>query len=500
MTVQPTSNSTMAVLRGVRRRDLLLEDALIDGQWAGGDEELRFQVLNPADQAMLAQVADCGGGEAARAVDAAYTALATWRKTTPKTRAGVLRAWHGLLMAHQEDLARIISLEQGKPLAEARGEVAYGASYAEWFAEEAVRSDGEIITSPDGRRMTAVREPVGVVAAITPWNFPIAMLARKIAPALAAGCTVVVKPAEDTPISALAIAKLAHEAGVPDGVINVVPASRGRAAEVVDVWLADPRVRKLSFTGSTTVGKHLARGAADTVKRLSLELGGNAPLIVFDEADLDLAVRGAMTAKFRNAGQTCVSPNRFFVQAGVHDAFVARLADAVRALRVGGADEAGAQIGPLINQKAVDKVAAHIDDALRGGAQLVVGGRRHALGGGFFEPTILTDMTAGMAASCEETFGPVVAIQKFDTEDSVIAAANDTPYGLAAYVFTSDHRRIARVSAAIETGMIGINEGAISSEVAPFGGVKQSGYGREGSSHGLAEYQVIKYLCEGGLD
>jgi len=482
------------------RRDLIRADAFINGAWtpsAGGD---RFAVLNPADESLIAEVADGGRDEALAAVDAASAALPAWRALPAKARAAVLRRWFATLEAHAEDLATLISLEQGKPRAEALGEVAYGAAYVQWFAEEAVRSDGEVIAPPSpDRRLLAVREAIGVVAAITPWNFPIAMLARKVAPALAAGCTVVAKPAEDTPLSALAIALLAAEAGVPPGVFNVVPASRQRAADISAVWLADERVRKVSFTGSTAVGKMLAAGSAQTLKRLSLELGGNAPFIVFDDADLDAAVAGAMSAKFRNAGQTCISPNRLLVQAGIHDAFAERLAQAVAALEVGPAGAPGSQIGPLINTRAVAKFIDHVDDARAHGATLLAGGAAHRLGGAFVQPTVLSGMTTAMAAAHEETFGPLASLYRFETEDQAVALANDTPFGLAAYFYSKDMARVWRVAEALEVGMVGINEAAISNEAAPFGGVKQSGYGREGGSHGLADYQIIKYLCIGGL-
>lgn len=500
MTDPTSSTPTTRLSAALSRQDLLIGEAFIGGLWTGARDGRTYEVTGPADGALAARVADCGADDAVAALEAAAAALPAWRATPARARAQVLKRWHALLLAHQDDLARLISLEQGKPLAEAVGEVAYGAAYVEWFAEEAVRSDGEILSAPVAdRRMSAVREPVGVVAVVTPWNFPIAMIARKIAPALAAGCTVVGKPAEDTPLSALAIARLAQEAGVPDGVLNILPASRERGAQVVGVWLDAPQVRKLSFTGSTAVGRFLAERSAGTLKRLSLELGGNAPFIVFDDADLEVAVRGALAAKFRNAGQTCVSPNRFLVQAGVHDSFVARLSAAVSALKVGAADEPGAQIGPLINEKAVAKVEAHIADATSRGARVVLGGARHPLGGTFFQPTILTGVDSGMQATCEETFGPVVSVMAFETEAEAVAIANATPFGLAAYVFTDARKRIARVVSALETGMVGVNEGAISSEIAPFGGVKQSGYGREGSRHGLLEYQSLKYVCEGDL-
>ncbi len=386
---------------------------------------------------------------------------------------------------------------------ESRGEVQYGAAYVEWFAAEAVRICGDIVAEPmPGRKMLVLKEPVGVVAAITPWNFPLAMIARKIAPALAAGCTVVAKPAEDTPLTALALVYLAELAGVPAGVLNIVTASRERTPEVVDVWLADSRVRKITFTGSTPVGKHLARESAATLKKLSLELGGNAPFIVFEDADLDAAVEGLMASKFRNGGQTCVCPNRIYVHEAVHDDFVERLARRVGALKVGPASEAGSQIGPMINARAVDKIARHVEDAVARGARVVTGGRRVRTGDGphYYAPTVLVGATPEMALSCEETFGPVAPIFRFASEDEVIGHANDTPFGLAAYFYSNDVRRIWRVAQALETGIVGINEGAIAAEAAPFGGVKESGYGREGSRHGLDDYLHLKYLCQGLLD
>ncbi|HEM7891178.1 TPA: NAD-dependent succinate-semialdehyde dehydrogenase, partial [Burkholderia cepacia] len=414
----------------------------------------------------------------------------------------ILRAWHAAIVAHTDDLAKLMSREQGKPLAEARGEVAYGASYVLWFAEEATRTYGDLIPQQQrGKRLSAVKEPIGIVAAITPWNFPLAMIARKIAPALAAGCTVVAKPAEDTPLTALALAFLAQEAGVPPGVLNLIAASRERGIDAVADWLADGRVRKITFTGSTPVGKLLARESAATLKKLSLELGGNAPFIVFDDAELDAAVDGLMAAKFRNGGQTCVSPNRVYVQAGVYDAFAAKLAARVAALKVAPATDPAAQIGPMINARAVDKIARHVGDAVERGARVLTGGKRLAeLGANYYAPTVLADATADMQLTCEETFGPIAALFRFDTEDEAVDAANDTPFGLAAYFYTQDVRRIARVSARLETGIVGINEGALASEAAPFGGVKESGYGREGSRYGLDDYLSIKYLCQGGLD
>jgi succinate-semialdehyde dehydrogenase/glutarate-semialdehyde dehydrogenase len=401
-------------------------------------------------------------------------------------------------------LAKIISMEQGKPLGEARGEVAYGASYVEWFAEEAVRAYGDIIPAAvAGRRMIVVKEPLGVVAAITPWNFPLAMLARKVAPALAAGCTVVAKPAEDTPLTALALARLAEEAGLPAGTVNVVTASRGNAAGTVGVWLADPRVRKITFTGSTAVGKELARGSADTLKKLSLELGGNAPFIVFEDADIKAAVEGLMRAKFRNGGQTCVSPNRVYVHEAVYQEFARQLAARVAALRVGPAILPDSEIGPMINSRAVDKIERHVRDAIARGATLLTGGRpvRNEIADGpnYYAPTVLGDATHQMALGSEETFGPVVALFRFRSEEEVVRHANDTPYGLAAYFYSRDVSRIWRVAGRLETGIVGINEGAFASEAAPFGGIKESGYGREGSRYGLDEFLATKYLCQGEL-
>ncbi|MEO8060327.1 MAG: NAD-dependent succinate-semialdehyde dehydrogenase [Burkholderiales bacterium] len=483
------------------RREELLPGRNYIGRWCDAEEGRRFDVTDPATDAVVASVPDSGAADARAALDAAHAAFATWRAVPAKQRAQILKRWNDLIVAHQEDLGRLISREQGKPLAEGRGEVTYAASYVEWFAEEATRVNGDVIPAPVvGRRMFALKEPVGVVAAITPWNFPAAMIARKIAPALAAGCTVVCKPAEDTPLTSLALVKLAEEAGVPAGVLNIVTASRQRAAEVVDVWLDDPRVRKITFTGSTPVGKHLARRSADTLKKLSLELGGNAPFIVFDDADLDAAVDGLMTGKFRNGGQTCVSPNRVFVQAGVHDRFVDKLGARIKALKVGPASDEGSQIGPMINAKAVDKIERHVKDAVDGGARVVVGGKRLAeLGPNFFAPTLLVGADATMACTCEETFGPVVPVTRFETEEEVVAAANGTPFGLAAYFYSQDVSRIWRIADALETGLVGVNEGALAAEAAPFGGVKESGYGREGSVHGLDDYLALKYVCQGNL-
>ena len=483
------------------RADLIRTRNFIGGRWIDLTGRT-FGVRDPSNDSMVAEVVDSNASDAKAAVDAAHAALPSWRAAPARARAQVLKRWHALILRHQEDLARLISREQGKPLAEARGEILYAASYVEWFAEEATRSYGDVIPEAvRGRKMLVVKEGVGVVAAITPWNFPAAMMARKVAPALAAGCTVVAKPAEDTPLTSLALAVLADEAGVPAGVLNVVTASRSRAAEVVDVWLADARVRKITFTGSTPVGKHLARESSSTLKRLSLELGGNAPFIVFDDADVDASVEGLMAAKFRNGGQTCVSPNRVYVQAAVHDAFVDKLVGCVAALRVGPASDAASQIGPMINRQAVRKIESHIADALAHGASVVVGGTRvlENQGPNYIAPAVLTGATAAMQLAKEETFGPLAAIFRFDTEEEVLAAANDTPFGLAAYFYSRDIKRIWRVGGAIECGIVGINEGLVSSETAPFGGIKESGYGREGSRRGLDDYMDVKYLCQGGL-
>lgn len=484
------------------RPDLQRTGNFIAGEWLAPEAGRSLDVTDPATGGVIAAVPDSNAADARAAVDAAHAAFPAWRKTPAKQRAQILKRWNDLVLAHQEDLGRLISREQGKPLAEGRGEVAYAASYIEWFAEEATRPNGEVIPAPvAGRRMFALREPVGVVAAITPWNFPAAMIARKIAPALAAGCTVVCKPAEDTPLTSLALVALATEAGVPPGVLNIVTASRERTPEVVDAWLDDARVRKITFTGSTPVGKHLARRSADTLKKLSLELGGNAPFIVFEDADLEAAVEGLMQAKFRNGGQTCVCPNRVFVHESVHDRFAELLVARVGALQVGPASDAGAQIGPMINDRAVEKIERHVQDAVARGARVLTGGTRlPQLGANYFAPTVLADADATMACACEETFGPVAPLTRFSNEAEVIAQANDTPFGLAAYFYTNDLRRVTRVADALETGIVGVNEGALAAEAAPFGGVKDSGYGREGSVHGLDDYLHTKYVCQGQLD
>ncbi|TDQ85275.1 NAD-dependent succinate-semialdehyde dehydrogenase [Paraburkholderia silvatlantica] len=480
---------------------LIRSGNFIDGQWVSAASGTRFAVTDPATGKTIAEVADSDANDARAATDAAARAFPAWRDTLPAERAAVLRRWHALIVANAGELGQLISLEQGKPLHEGRGEAMYGASYVAWFADEATRIYGDLIPQQQrGKRMSAVKEPVGVVAAITPWNFPLAMIARKIAPALAAGCTVVGKPAEDTPLTALALAMLAHEAGVPPGVLNLICASRERGVTAVADWLADSRVRKITFTGSTPVGKHLARESAGTLKKLSLELGGNAPFIVFDDADLDAAVDGLMAAKFRNGGQTCVCPNRVYVQSGVFERFADKLATRVAALKVAPATDPAAQIGPMINARAVEKIARHVDDAVSRGARVLTGGKRLAeRGPNWYAPTVLADATPDMQLSCEETFGPVVPLFRFDDEAEAIRAANDTPYGLAAYFYSQDVRRIDRVARQLEAGIVGLNEGALASEAAPFGGVKESGYGREGSKYGLDDYLSIKYLCQGGL-
>ncbi|MDG4575953.1 MAG: NAD-dependent succinate-semialdehyde dehydrogenase [Defluviicoccus sp.] len=477
---------------------LMRDQAAIDGQWIAADNGATFAVSNPADGSVIAQVSDLGQAETARAIEAANRAFPAWRSRTAKERSRILRRWFELITAHQEDLAVLMTLEQGKPLAESRGEIAYGAAFVEWFAEEAKRIEGDIIPATvPGRRLFALKEPIGVTAAITPWNFPIAMITRKVAPALAAGCTSVVKPSKLTPLSALALAELANEAGVPAGVLNIVPSAA--AATVGHELCTNPIVRKISVTGSTEIGRLVMRLSADTVKRLSLELGGNAPFIVFDDADLDAAVAGALACKYRNSGQTCVCANRILVQDAVYDAFAAKLGEAVAALKVGPGLEAGVQQGPLINAAAVAKVEEHIEDAVSAGATVITGGRRHTRGGTFFEPTVLADVTPKMKIAKEETFGPVAPLFRFQAEEEAIAMANATEFGLAAYLYARDVGRIWRVAEALEYGMVGVNEGIISTEVAPFGGVKQSGIGREGSRYGIDEYLEIKYVCLGGL-
>ncbi|WP_249209261.1 succinate-semialdehyde dehydrogenase [Magnetospirillum sulfuroxidans] len=477
---------------------LLRAQAYVGGAWVDADSGATFPVSNPADASLIGAVPDMGAAETARAIAAANAAWPAWRAKTAKDRANILRKWYDLILANADDLAVLMTTEQGKPLAEARGEVVYGANFLEWFAEEAKRVYGDTIPAHGAdKRILVLKEPIGVVAAITPWNFPIAMITRKCAPALAVGCPVVVKPAEDTPLSALALAVLAERAGVPAGIFNVVTARHGAA--IGGELTGNPLVRKLSFTGSTQVGKLLMKQCADTVKKVSLELGGNAPFIVFDDADLDAAVQGALASKYRNAGQTCVCANRLLVQEGVYDAFTAKLAAAVAAFKVGPGLGGDSQQGPLINQNAVEKVERLIGDAVAKGAKVVLGGKRHALGHGFFEPTILTEVTPDMDVARQEIFGPVAPLFKFKTEAEAVRMANDTEFGLAAYFYARDIARVWRVAEQLEYGIVGINEGIISTEVAPFGGVKESGIGREGSKYGTDDFVEIKYLCLGGI-
>jgi succinate-semialdehyde dehydrogenase/glutarate-semialdehyde dehydrogenase len=472
----------------------------IGGQWEAAADGREFAVKDPATGTCVAMVSNMGAVETARAISAAEAALPAWRALTARDRSQKLKAWCQLILNHADDLARLMTSEQGKPLAEARGEVIYGASFVEWFAEEAKRVYGDVIPSPvSGRKLLVFKEPIGVVAAITPWNFPLAMITRKCAPAMAVGCTVVAKPAEATPLTALALAALAQQAGIPAGVFNVVVGDAAAAPAIGQVLCADPRVRKLSFTGSTEVGRILLRQSADTVKKLSLELGGNAPFIVFDDADLDAAVEGAMASKYRNAGQTCVCANRIYVQDSVYDAFAAKLTEKVRALRVGPGTQSGVHIGPLIEQAALEKVRSHVADAVAGGARVLVGGASHELGGLFFQPTVLADVTPSMLISREETFGPVSPLFRFSSEDEAVRLANDTEFGLAAYFYARDVGRIFRVSEALESGMVAVNTGSFSNEVAPFGGVKQSGLGREGSKYGIDEFLEIKQVTIAGL-
>ena len=479
-------------------QSLLRMDAFVDGRWCEADDGGRFDVTNPATGRVIGRLPDMAAAETRVAIDAANAAWPEWRGKTAKERAAILRGFYFLVLENQEDLAQLTTAECGKPLAESRGEVAYGASFVEWFAEEAKRVYGDVIPPPyNDRRIVVVKQPIGVCAAITPWNFPIAMVTRKIGPALAAGCPIVLKPAEKSPLCALALAELATRAGVPAGVFSVVTTSSG--AKVGNELTANPIVRKVSFTGSTAVGKVLMRQCAETVKQVSLELGGNAPFLVFDDADIDAAVAAAMAAKYRNSGQTCVCVNRFLVQAGVYAEFLKRLTVAVDALRVGNGVEEGITQGPLVDAAGVAKVEAHVEDAIAKGARLVTGGKRHPLGGNFYQPTVLADITKEMKIAAEETFGPVSALMRFASEEEAIALANATQFGLAAYCFTRDAARVWRVAEALEYGIVGVNEGIISTEVAPFGGVKQSGLGREGSRYGIEEYLEIKYICMGGL-
>ena len=482
----------------LKEMTLLRNQGYIDGKWVAADSGKTFKVTNPATGKTIVEVADMGGAETKRAIDAANRALPGWRAKTAKERAAVLRKWFDLIMANADDLALLMTSEQGKPLAEARGEVVYGASFIEWFAEEGKRTYGDVIPTfrPD-TRVLVLKQPIGVCAAITPWNFPIAMITRKLGPAFAAGCTAVAKPAALTPLSALALVELAERAGMPPGVFNIVTGFGKHSSEIGLEMCTNPIVRKVSFTGSTEVGRILLRQSADTVKKLSLELGGNAPFIVFDDADIDAAVDGAIASKYRNAGQTCVCANRIYVQDGVYDAFAKKLAAKVAEFKIGDGTQAGVTIGPLIEPSALEKVESHIADAVAKGAKIATGGKRHALGGLFFEPTILTGVTQDMAVSKEETFGPVAPLFRFKTDDEVIAMANDSEFGLASYFYSRDVGRIFRVAEALESGMVCVNSGILSTEVAPFGGVKQSGLGREGSHAGLDEYVELKYVLLG---
>jgi succinate-semialdehyde dehydrogenase/glutarate-semialdehyde dehydrogenase len=477
---------------------LFRQQAYIDGEWVDAVGGATIPVEDPATGEKLGTVPRMGAEETRRAIEAAAHAFPSWRARTAKERAQILRRWYELMMTNQEDLARLMTAEQGKPLAESKGEIAYAAAFIEWFGEEGKRVYGDTIPAhgPD-KRIVVLKEPVGVTAAITPWNFPAAMITRKAGPALAAGCTMVVKPASQTPYSALAMCELAERAGVPRGVLSCVT---GTAKEIGGEMTGNPIVRKLTFTGSTEIGKLLMAQCAGTVKKISLELGGNAPFIVFDDADLEMAVKGAIASKYRNAGQTCVCANRILVQDGVYEAFARRLAETAGAMKVGSGFEPGTVIGPLIDMRAVEKVESHIADALQKGAHIVAGGKRHAMGGSFFEPTVLTDVTADMIITREETFGPVAPLYRFKSEDEAIQMANDTEFGLAAYFYARDIGRIWRVAEALEYGIVGINEGIISTEIAPFGGMKESGIGREGSKYGIEEFLEVKYLCMGGID
>lgn len=475
---------------------LFRQQARINGKWVDADSGATTKIYNPSNGELLGEVPNMGQAETRRAIAQAEAAMPAWQALTAKERGNRLRKWFDLMMENQEDLGRIMTLEQGKPLPEAKGEIAYAASFVEWFAEEAKRVNGETLPGhqPD-KRILVIKQAIGVAAAITPWNFPAAMITRKVAPALAAGCAMVVKPAPQTPFSALALAELADRAGIPDGILNILPADVDNAREVGAEMCANPTVRKLSFTGSTAVGSKLMEQCAPTIKKLSLELGGNAPFIVFDDADLDAAVEGAMLSKYRNAGQTCVCANRIYVQESVYEAFTEKLSKAVKELKVGDGFEEGVTIGPLINQEAVDKVNRHLEDALSKGAKIHTGGEPHPKGGTFMTPTIITGATQEMQLATEETFGPLAPLFKFKDEDEVVRLANDTEFGLAAYFYAKDLGRVWKTAEALEYGMVGINTGIISTEIAPFGGVKSSGLGREGSHHGIEEYLEMKYLC-----
>ncbi|MGZ5817635.1 MAG: NAD-dependent succinate-semialdehyde dehydrogenase [Burkholderiaceae bacterium] len=477
---------------------LLRSQTYINGEWVEGAAS--FKVINPATGELITSVPNLGAKETEAAIKAAQAAFPSWSAKSGKARAAIMRTWFDLLIDHADDLAALMTAEQGKPLAEAKGEVTYGASFIEWFAEEAKRVNGDVLASPwTNSRMITLKQPIGVCASITPWNFPIAMITRKVAPAIAAGCTIVIKPAEQTPLCALALAELAHRAGFPPGVINIVTADSDQSIEVGKVLCSSPIVKHLSFTGSTPVGRILMQQCAPTVKKLGLELGGHAPFIVFDDADLDAAVEGALQSKYRNAGQTCVCTNRFYAHESIYDAFVEKLAAGAAKIKVGNGVEAGVNQGPLIDDQAIKKVEEHVADAKAKGAIVNTGGKKHALGGHFYEPTVLSNITSDMKIMREETFGPVAAVMKFKTEEEATAAANNTEFGLASYFYSRDIGRVWRVAEQLEYGMVGINTGLISNEVAPFGGVKQSGLGREGSKYGIDEYLEIKYLCMGGI-
>lgn len=475
---------------------LLKNRAYVNGEWVSANDSADFEVTNPANGEIIVRVPDMGQAETRAAIDAAGSAWGEWKNKLAKERSSILRKWFDLIMQNQSDLAKILSWEQGKPLSEAMGEIAYGASFVEWFAEEAKRVYGDIIPEPiPGRRLLVIKQPIGVVCAITPWNFPTAMITRKAAPALAAGCPIIIKPAAETPLSALALAELADRAGFPAGIFNVI--TTDKASEVGAEMTSNPVVRKVSFTGSTAVGKLLMKQCSDTVKKVALELGGNAPFLVFDDADIDAAVEGAMASKYRNSGQTCVCANRLIVQDAVYDEFSEKLSQTVAKLQVGESTEPQVEQGPLINEAAVLKVEEHISDALSKGASVSIGGQRHERGGTFFQPTVLLNVNNSMKVAVEETFGPVAPIFRFKTEQEALDLANDTEFGLAAYFYARDIGRIWRVAEGLETGMVGINEGIISTEVAPFGGIKESGLGREGSKYGIEEFVETKYLCMG---
>ncbi|NYT86581.1 NAD-dependent succinate-semialdehyde dehydrogenase [Pollutimonas harenae] len=479
---------------------LFKTDSYIDGKWVQATDKSTFPVDNPANGQTIAQVSNLDADQAQAAIKAADKAFKSWRTLTGKERAGILRKWFDLIIANTEDLAKLMTLEQGKPLAEARGEIGYGGSFVEWFAEQAKRVSGDIMASPNkANRMLVMREPIGVCAAITPWNFPNAMITRKVAPALAAGCTVVLKPAEQTPLSALALAELAERAGIPAGVLNIIAADSDRSIAIGKVLCDSPVVKKVTFTGSTAVGRILMQQSAPTIKKMSLELGGHAPFIVFDDADLDAAVEGAMVAKYRNAGQTCVCTNRIYVHEAIYDAFIEKFSAKVNSLQIGDGFTDKVTQGPLIDDAAIQKVREHVEDALGKGAKVNAGGQAHQLGGRFFQPTVISNISEDMLCMREETFGPLAPVVKFSNEDHVIELANNTEYGLAAYFYSRDVARIFRVAEALEYGMVGVNTGLISNEVAPFGGVKQSGLGREGSVYGMDDFMEMKYVCLGGM-